>query len=285
MQDNESLVLESLDLEHQDKDVEQNQVESDVDNKVEDESEVAIVQDEDSSYKEDQSVHIKELRRRYRELKKENSELRRNIQPSNIENEVVKKPTLGGCDYDEEEYEKRLIQWQESKRKQDERNAIAKRAEESEKEQWEQKLKEYENLKKALPFNDKEGIEDIVSDYLTKEQMGTIVNTCDNPALVIYALSKNINKLQKVAEIKDYLKFAANVAKVESSIKVNSKKKDVDSEFADDKRHSNHGATRQVNESSVNIKKLIDRALETEDGLQKLMRSRPELRGKILEYI
>jgi hypothetical protein len=46
----------------------------------------------------------------------------------------------------------------------------------------------------------------------------------DNPALVVYALGKNPKKAQELAAIKDPVKFAFAVAKLEKELKVTNRK-------------------------------------------------------------
>ena len=46
----------------------------------------------------------------------------------------------------------------------------------------------------------------------------------DNPALVVYALGKNPKKAQELASIKDPVKFAFAVAKLEKDLKVTNRR-------------------------------------------------------------
>jgi hypothetical protein len=55
-------------------------------------------------------------------------------------------------------------------------------------------------------------------------QQGIVVQGADNPALVIYALGKNPKKAQEIASIKDPVKFAFAVAKLEKELKVTNRK-------------------------------------------------------------
>lgn len=50
-----------------------------------------------------------------------------------------------------------------------------------------------------------------------------LIAGCENPALVVYALGKNPKKAKELAEIKDPVKFAFAVAKLETQLKVNRK--------------------------------------------------------------
>ena len=51
-----------------------------------------------------------------------------------------------------------------------------------------------------------------------------ILQGADNPALVVYALGKNTKRAKEIASIKDPVKFAFAVAKLETTLKVNSRK-------------------------------------------------------------
>jgi hypothetical protein len=51
-----------------------------------------------------------------------------------------------------------------------------------------------------------------------------VLQGADNPALVIYALGRNPKKAKELSEIKDPVKFAFAVAKLEKDLKVTNRK-------------------------------------------------------------
>lgn len=160
---------------------------------------------------------VKELRKAHRETQKENKELRKRLeakqggdQPTN---KKLKKPTLEECDYDSDLYDQKLEEFYKAKRKEDEQVESAQKA-------WEQKLNSYSEKKKSLKVRDFDDAEYIVQDTLNETQQGIILQGAENPAIVVYALGKNEKKAKELAQIEDPIKFAFEVAKLETQMKV-----------------------------------------------------------------
>ena len=112
---------------------------------------------------------VKELRKRERELARENRELKqqREVERQRAEKPAdVPKPTLAECDFDEEVFEQKLTAWHEGQR------AIkaeqeAKQAQEREAQKaWEQSLASYNTAKATLKVPDFEDAESVVMDML-----------------------------------------------------------------------------------------------------------------------
>jgi len=59
-----------------------------------------------------------------------------------------------------------------------------------------------------------------VQDTLNETQQGIILQGAENPAIVVYALGKDEERAKKLASINDPIKFAFEVAKLETQMKV-----------------------------------------------------------------
>lgn len=172
---------------------------------------------------------VRDLRKQYREEKRRTKELEQKVaQMERGSAPAVQplgpKPTLEAADYDTERYEKDLAAWYEKKRQHDERQISVQAEQKAVQQEWEKKLESYHSSKADLKVRDYEGAEDVVQDTLSVMQQGMIVQGADNPALVVYALGKNPKKAKELASITDPVKFAFAVAKLETNLKVTSRK-------------------------------------------------------------
>jgi len=140
------------------------------------------------------------------------------------EPEVGEKPTLQGLDYDTEKYESALTLWYDRKRKADERALAIKTEAEKAEHEWQVRLDSYKQAKTSFKAADFDEVEATVLDLLNATQQGIIVHGANDPALVVYALGKNEEKARELATIKDPVKFAFAVAKLEDQLKVTTKK-------------------------------------------------------------
>lgn len=172
---------------------------------------------------------VRDLRKQYREEKRRAKELEQKLaQMERGSAPAVQplgpKPTLEAADYDTDRYEKDLAAWYEKKRQHDERQISIQAEQKAVQQEWEKKLESYHSSKADLKVRDYEMAEDVVQDTLSVMQQGMIVQGADNPALVVYALGKNPKKAKELASITDPVKFAFAVAKLETNLKVTSRK-------------------------------------------------------------
>lgn len=174
---------------------------------------------------------VKDLRKQHREAQKRVRELEQQVAaakapaaPAAVE--VGPKPTLEGCDYDSDKFEADLIAWQDRKRKADQIVEDQQRAQKEAEDAWQAKLSSYAAQKTALKLPDYEDAEATISGLMDVTQQGVILSGADNPALVIYALGKNEAKAKELAAIKDPVKFAFAVAKLETQVKMSKKTSD-----------------------------------------------------------
>ena len=170
---------------------------------------------------------VKELRKTNRELQRQNRELQARVQAAPPETKPVvigNKPKLEDHDYDADKYEEALANWFERKRQADEVNARQEAEVMNQQKAFQAKLDGYGKAKAELRVKDFEDAEEVALQVFSITQQGVLLQGADNPALVVYALGKNPAKAKKLAEIKDPVKFAFAVAKLEKDLKVTNRR-------------------------------------------------------------
>jgi hypothetical protein len=134
------------------------------------------------------------------------------------------KPKLEDHDYDSDKYEEALSNWFERKRQADEISAKQNAEVMDQQKAWQAKLDNYGKAKAELRVKDYEDAEAVCQELFTVTQQGVMLQGADNSALVVYALGKNPKKAKELAEIKDPVKFAFAVAKLEKELKVTNRR-------------------------------------------------------------
>ena len=171
---------------------------------------------------------VRELRKTNRELQRQNRELQSKLQTTIItETKPVTlgpKPKLEDHDYDADKFEEALANWFERKRQADEANAKQEAEVMNQQKAWQAKLDGYGKAKAELRVKDFEDAEAVAQQLFNVTQQGVMLQGADNPALVVYALGKNPKKAQELAAIKDPVKFAFAVAKLEKDLKVTNRR-------------------------------------------------------------
>ena len=172
---------------------------------------------------------VKDVRKSNRELKRQNRELQEKINAvSGAEVKPLElgiKPTLEGSDYDNEKFENDLSDWFERKRDVEVQQTKVKKDQEDQNNQWKAKLGTYEEAKKKLKVKDIDEAEYVAQESLSTTQQGMIIQGAEDPALVMYALGKNPKKLKEISDIKDPVKFAFTVSKLETKLRVSTKRR------------------------------------------------------------
>lgn len=172
---------------------------------------------------------VKDLRKKEREARKRIKELEAQVQqakPAEKPIEVGPKPKLSDFDYDEDQFESAVEQWHERKRQVEQQQA-AKRAEEEQAQQaWQTKMQSYEERRQtvAAKVRDFEEVEEAAKDKLTPTQQGILIHAAENPELIMYHLGKHPNKAKELAEITDPIQFAFAAAKLDSQMKIQTRK-------------------------------------------------------------
>ena len=161
----------------------------------------------------------REQQRRIKELEAKGNDAQRDAAPV-----VTKKPTLEDVDYDEGRFELALEGWQESKRKVADAKAKAKAEQDRVGQEWQGRLAHYADKRAALKAGDFDEAEAIVIESFSVVQQGVLLQGADDPALITLALGRHPAKAKELASIKDPVKFAFAVAKLETQLKTSARK-------------------------------------------------------------
>ncbi|EPR09768.1 hypothetical protein M527_06470 [Sphingobium indicum IP26] len=213
-------LTEELETEQGDEEQQEGQSETTGEEAPEDEDETVAIEGEDAPSSGDADTGlVRHLREQIRERDRRLAELAKNApQPQTIE--VGEKPTLAGCDYDEEAYEAQLDQWKARKAAADEQAKEAQKSQQQIAEAWSQELRGHHEKKAALKFKDVQEAEDVALAALNDVQQAVIVKAAENSAMVIYALGKHPAKLAELSKITDPIKLAVAVSKLEGKMTV-----------------------------------------------------------------
>lgn len=199
----------------------------------EDEGEIVVsIDGEEASEQEEAEPApewVKDLRKKHRELERENRDLRAKVSAANgMENApaiLPKKPRLDddGIDYDQDKYEAELDAWYAKKKDFDDKQRENEKAEAEKQESFNAKLESYNQAREKIRVPDFEDAEGNLINALDRTQQGIIIDACENPALLVYALGRNQGKLNELAAIKNPVQFAYAVSKLENTMKVTKK--------------------------------------------------------------
>jgi hypothetical protein len=165
---------------------------------------------------------VRDLRRRARELERENAELKKGKAPTVPE--VGPKPTMEDCEHDSEIYERELNKWLDRKSEADRAAEATKAAETKAQQAWQVELGTYAEQKTGLGAKDFDTAEEEVTTALSPAQQAILIQGAENKALVVYALGKNPEKLRSLAAITDPVKFAFAAARLEGQTKMERRK-------------------------------------------------------------
>ena len=114
-------------------------------------------------------------------------------------------------------------------------------------------------------MRDYEDAEAFALETFNVTQQGIVLQGSDNPALIIYALGKSQKRAKELASIKDPVKFAFAVAKLETQLKVTNRKA-----AASPERTITSGGGRISGSVDSTLERLREEALKTGD-LSKVM--------------
>jgi hypothetical protein len=164
----------------------------------------------------------REKAKRIRELEQQVAATQQAAQPQAIE--VGPEPKLEDFDYDGAAYRDALLAWNGRKTQAEEQAKKAREEQEAAATAWNQKLTAYKTAGAALKVDDFDGAEHVVQSTLSQLQQNMIVHAVDKPELVVYALGSNPAKAKELAAIKDPVKFAVALGKLETQLKVTPRK-------------------------------------------------------------
>ena len=198
-----------------------------------DESELVVTIGEESPTSEEDEGRapewVRELRKTNRELARKNRELEDRLKtaaPAASATVVGEKPTLESCEFDSDKFEAELLAWNERKRRAESEAEQRRKAEQDAEAAWQARQQEYRTARADLSakVRDFEDAEEAVKATFDVTQQGVILHGAEKPEVLVYALGKNPKVAKDLAAIKDPVKFAFAVAKLETKLKVTPKK-------------------------------------------------------------
>lgn len=155
---------------------------------------------------------VKETRNENRELKRQLRELQKSQgQP---EQQVLREmPTLDDHEYDDDGYQKDLVQWFSEKQQ----HEAAVQAEQQKYQQYRDRYKaDVDAIKAKAPDYDE--VESSVVDVLSEQKQGLLQMLVDNPAKVVYALGKNSPaQLERLSKLDD-VQFTKQIVLMEQQM-------------------------------------------------------------------
>jgi hypothetical protein len=194
-----------------------------------DEEEVFAFGDEPTEPQDGDSGLVKHLREELKRARKEAADAKK-ATPQEQAIEVGEKPTLAGCDYDEDRFEVELDAWKERDRQAKEATTAKARAAQEQEQAWENELKAVAEEKTALAKDDADDAFETVRATLGDQMNALVIHAVDkgNRARLIYALAKNPSRLEALANINgaaDPIRFIKEVAKLEGQLKMVKRRK------------------------------------------------------------
>lgn len=137
--------------------------------------------------------------------------------------QLGKKPKLEDFDFDGPKFEEAIDKWHADKAEVDRVAYAQAQVLQEQQAEFEGKVKQYQASKADLGADDYEAVELRVQDSLDLSQQGILIQGSDHAAQLVYALGRSKTKLAELAKIKNPIKFAFAVAKLESELMSKSK--------------------------------------------------------------
>jgi hypothetical protein len=185
----------------------------------EDEVEITFGDEAAPASRGDSSDLVKHLRAQIRELQR-----RPAAEAAAQVIEVGDKPTLEGCDFDGDKFEKELDSWKERKATAEHAQANAQKEADAVNARFQEQLANFNTRKGQLKVPDYEAAEAATFADLNIVQQAVIVKAAQDPAKVIYALGRHPAKRAQIAAIQDPIEQAAAIARLEGTLKVTTRK-------------------------------------------------------------
>lgn len=166
---------------------------------------------------------VKELRKEHRAAMRELRELKAKEASGSLTGqqkaiELGEKPTLAGCDYDEEDFTNKLQAWHQRKTDIDARERDARAEKEKQERDWSAKVEAHRKAATQLRVPDYEETEEVVRSTFSDIQQAILLEV-DNSAILAYAIGKRPAKAKELAAITNPVKFAMALAKLETQVK------------------------------------------------------------------
>lgn len=248
-----------------------------------DEDEVVVTVGEETPPQEEEDhqpapVWVKELRKADKEKARKIRELEAQLAAKQTTTETaapakLTRPTLADCDYDEEAFEAKLIDYNAQQQAAQAEQRKAEDARKAADAAWQASVQQYETKKGALKVPDYDEREVLAKETLSITQQGIILTGAKNSAVVMYALGKNPDKLKEFAAITDPVKFCFAIAQWEPELKVTPRKSPPPPE------RSVRGSTTPPITNDAALKRLEDEADRT-GNRSKVIQYKAQLKAK-----
>jgi hypothetical protein len=171
---------------------------------------------------------VKELRKTNREMARELRELKQQkaAPDTKADEEVGSEPDMedADIDYDKDVFKRKWSEWNARKAAHEAKQKEQQNAQQAADDAWNAKLAGHDKAKADLKVPDYDDAEAVAAEALSVTQRAIIVSGADNSAMVMYALGKNPAKVKELSSIKDPVRFAFAVAKLETQLKVTPRK-------------------------------------------------------------
>lgn len=173
---------------------------------------------------------LRELRKANREKDRRIRELEGRLAQANPAPAAVvvgDKPTMESCDFDADRFATELEAWHGRKMEADKQARERAQAEDQVRAQWQTRIDAVGTASSSLKLADLEDATHAFEDTFSLVQQGIVIGGPEDPktaALLRYALGKNPGKAKELAAIKDPVKFAFAVARLETQLKVTPRK-------------------------------------------------------------
>lgn len=171
---------------------------------------------------------IRQMRKELRETQRQLAEARKQAAPRVVE--VGEKPTLAGCDYDEERFEGELDAWKSRKAEAEKAETAAQAQQREWQEYSARQVQAYESGKSALRFPDAQAFHEAEHDILPDAIRKVVIEVADNPALVMYSIFKRPDKGEELSKITNPIGLVKAITKLEGNLKVATRRKAPDPE-------------------------------------------------------
>jgi hypothetical protein len=164
----------------------------------------------------------REKARLLREKDEEIAKLKGKTAPDEIV--VGERPAIADFEFDETAHNNALDAWYARKTAVEAKKREVEAAQAAEVSEWEAQVAAHNKAKTVLKVADYEDAEASALEIFSQTQQGIIVTGATNSAIVIYALGKSPAKAKELAAIKNPVKFAFAVAKLEEKMNVTPRK-------------------------------------------------------------
>jgi hypothetical protein len=166
---------------------------------------------------ENDSALIRHLRN---ELKRTKQELAERPAPQAPKIEVGPRPTLEGCEWDEDKHADALDAWYDRKRQAEQQETAEQASQRKANETFQADVQRFEGARASLRVAGAPEAIDTALASLSPVQQAVIVKAADNAATLLAALGKHPARLAEVTAIEDPVKLAAAIAKMEGKIQM-----------------------------------------------------------------